>query len=168
MITSLTGLNSAPLEDVQNLCSELFGSESLATYLATHRPYPALCAAEAALEMGLSQLGYQEILEAINSHPPIGAESSGLNSHSRQEQLQAQQADDVSKNALKNIVELNEVYSDKFGYVFMICASGKSAHEIEMQLRQRLDHDENEEWSIAVNEWMEVNKLRLRKVLRGG
>jgi 2-oxo-4-hydroxy-4-carboxy-5-ureidoimidazoline decarboxylase len=59
----------------------------------------------------------------------------------------------------------NRAYSEKFGYVFLICATGKSSEEILHALRQRLPNDPGAELRVAAEEQRKITRLRLEKLL---
>jgi 2-oxo-4-hydroxy-4-carboxy-5-ureidoimidazoline decarboxylase len=63
------------------------------------------------------------------------------------------------------LAKLNSVYEEKFGYIFIVCASGKSSEEMLAILRQRLGNDRDEELRIAAAEQAKITRLRLVKLL---
>ena len=65
------------------------------------------------------------------------------------------------------LAELNQKYEDKFGYIFIVCASGKSSDEMLAILRSRLENDPDEELRIAAAEQAKITELRLKKLLEG-
>jgi len=107
-------------------------------------------------------------LEAFRAHPKIGerkaaaTQSPQAANWSAQEQSQAQQADDETKTA---IAQGNELYETRFGFIFIICASGKSADEILTSLTERLGNDAGTEMRIAAEEQRKITQLRLQKLL---
>lgn len=118
-----------------------------------------------------SSLDEHDWLEAFRAHPKIGerkaaaAQSQQAASWSAQEQSHAQRAADETKAA---IAEGNRVYEDRFGFIFIICASGKSAEEILSSLNERLAHDPKTELRIAAGEQQRITRLRLEKLLQSG
>jgi len=113
-------------------------------------------------------LNKEDWLEAFRAHPKIGErKAAATQSHqaanwSAQEQSQAQQAADEIKAA---VAEGNYAYEDRFGFIFIICASGKSASEILTALRQRLANDAEAELRVAAEEQRKITLLRLKKLL---
>jgi OHCU decarboxylase len=71
---------------------------------------------------------------------------------------------DADQHTLKRLAELNHAYFDKFGFLFIICATGKSADEMRQALEQRLAHDAETELRIAADEQLKITLLRLRKL----
>ena len=63
------------------------------------------------------------------------------------------------------LAKLNRVYEEKFGYIFIVCASGKSAEEMVAILRARLENPAAQELRIATAEQAKITRLRLRKLV---
>jgi 2-oxo-4-hydroxy-4-carboxy-5-ureidoimidazoline decarboxylase len=86
---------------------------------------------------------------------------------SRQEQASVQpsvgEADAEVQPALE---EGNRVYEQRFGHVFLIRASGRSAEELLAALRQRLANDPDTEWDVVAEELREITRLRLERLLQ--
>jgi 2-oxo-4-hydroxy-4-carboxy-5-ureidoimidazoline decarboxylase len=115
-------------------------------------------------------LGEPDWLEAFRSHPRIGeshaeeASSAQSSAWSAQEQQKSATADEALKMALK---WGNREYEQKFGRIFIVCATGKSASEILAILRRRLHNDEATELRQAAEEQRQIMHIRLRKWLSG-
>jgi 2-oxo-4-hydroxy-4-carboxy-5-ureidoimidazoline decarboxylase len=107
-------------------------------------------------------------LEAFESHPRIGdrekpaAATAQSAAWSAQEQSRAAASGDSLKQALANG---NREYERKFGRIFIICATGKSAAEILEVLRRRLNNDEKVELHEAAEQQRQITQVRLRKWL---
>ena len=91
-------------------------------------------------------------------HPRIGERS--LSMQSRQEQSGVG-SDPGTIQALR---EANAAYEDRFGHVFLICASGRGPGEILAELRRRMAHYPATELEVAAAEIGKINALRLRKL----
>jgi 2-oxo-4-hydroxy-4-carboxy-5-ureidoimidazoline decarboxylase len=115
-------------------------------------------------------LGEPDWLEAFRSHPRIGeshaeeASSAQSSAWSAEEQQKSATADEALKMALK---WGNREYEQKFGRIFIVCATGKSASEILAILRRRLHNDEATELRQAAEEQRQIMHIRLRKWLSG-
>ena len=59
----------------------------------------------------------------------------------------------------------NRDYVERFGYIFIVCATGKSAEEMLAMLERRLDHDTDDELAIAAEEQRRITRLRMAKLL---
>jgi 2-oxo-4-hydroxy-4-carboxy-5-ureidoimidazoline decarboxylase len=111
-------------------------------------------------------LGEADWLEAFKSHPRIGESRTKQNvatqssTWSEQEQQKAASAEEAVKLALK---WGNREYEQKFGRIFIVCATGKSASEILEILRRRLHNDEATELQQAAEEQRQIMHIRLKK-----
>jgi OHCU decarboxylase len=110
------------------------------------------------------------VAEALSAHPRIGQRAAGASTEadwSRQEQASVQdsvgEADAEVQAALE---EGNRVYEQRFGHVFLIRASGRSAEELLAALRQRLANDPDTEWDVVAEELREITRLRLERLLQ--
>lgn len=71
----------------------------------------------------------------------------------------------VSKETMAALAEGNRLYEEKFGYIFIVCATGKSAEEMLALLQSRLSNTPEVEIKIAADQQNEITKLRLQKLL---
>lgn len=109
-------------------------------------------------------------LEAFLSHPKIGEKKGAAATSEQSKQWSAaEQAGiaDAANSTLAALAELNQKYQDKFGYIFIVCASGKSSEEMLAMLRCRLENDRDEELRIAAAEQAKITRLRLKRLLEG-
>jgi 2-oxo-4-hydroxy-4-carboxy-5-ureidoimidazoline decarboxylase len=85
-----------------------------------------------------------------------------MSAWSQQEQAGAATADGQTRARL---AEANRDYRSRFGYIFIVCATGKTAGEMLALLEARLRHDPGDELLIAAEEQRKIARLRLRKLL---
>ena len=133
--------------------------------LAQRRPFvdeTSLLAASDEVWLGLPPTDW---LEGFHSHPRIG-ESSAKEpltaqsaSWSRQEQSKVGSSDEEVKAALS---AANRAYEEKFGHIFIVCATGKSAAEILAILRRRMQNDKGAEIREAAEEQRQIMRLRMK------
>jgi 2-oxo-4-hydroxy-4-carboxy-5-ureidoimidazoline decarboxylase len=71
----------------------------------------------------------------------------------------------ASKEILETLAKGNQDYETKFGYIFIVCATGKSAAEMLALLQSRLPNDPEKEIEIAADEQNKITRLRLEKLL---
>ena len=107
-------------------------------------------------------------LEAFTHHPKIGdmdslkkkfATTAGWASGEQGAVAQA------SEETLKALAKGNEEYEKKFGFIFIVCATGKSADEMLALLNERLPNHKEEEIKIAMDEQNKITQIRLQKLL---
>jgi 2-oxo-4-hydroxy-4-carboxy-5-ureidoimidazoline decarboxylase len=106
------------------------------------------------------QLGREDWLEAFAQHPRIGAKATSAWSSQEQEGVEG-----AGRDVLDALARGNEEYAARFGWVFLICATGKSASEMLAALRSRLANDPATELRVAAAEHAEITRIRLEKLL---
>ncbi|MGB3352710.1 MAG: 2-oxo-4-hydroxy-4-carboxy-5-ureidoimidazoline decarboxylase [Mycobacterium sp.] len=111
----------------------------------------------------LAELPDAEVDAALDGHPRIGASvSSAHSASSAHEQARVADAADAVKAEL---AEKNRCYEDTFGYVYLVCASGRTAEELLAILNDRLDNDPDTERRVMRSELAKINRLRLSRLL---
>lgn len=108
----------------------------------------------------LAELPDAELAAALDGHPRIGAKAD--NASSAREQAKVAAADDGVKTEL---AEKNRLYEQTFGYVYLVCASGRTAEELLDILADRLDNDPDTERRVMRSELAKINRLRLERLL---
>ena len=165
---SLERFNRLPRQRALRALLDCCGSKQWAQQMAAHRPFSGGSKLFEAADKTWSVLAREDWLEAFQHHPPIGetraaAKQSAIASRwSAREQSSAQKAE---PGVLEALAAQNRAYAEKFGYVFLICATGKSSEEILNALRLRLPNDPDTELSIAAEEQRKITRLRLEKLL---
>ena len=164
----LAWLNSLTKEQAAPELLQCCGSKRWATSVVESRPYATLDALITYANEIWWSLDRDDWLEAFRSHPKIGEKkaadpvSAQANQWSGQEQAGVAVASRETTNAL---AALNRAYEFKFGYIFIICATGKTSAEMLGALRERLQHDPADELRIAAAEQSKITELRLKKLL---
>jgi OHCU decarboxylase len=136
--------------------------------MAGHRPFASEDELFEFADKTWAALAREDWLEAFLHHPPIGEtkakakQSAAASRWSAKEQSSAQKA---APEVLQELAAQNRVYAEKFGYVFLICAAGKSSEEILRALRQRLPNEPAAELRVAAEEQRKITRLRLEKLL---
>ena len=113
------------------------------------------------------ELGRGDWLEAFSHHPEIGDRDSLRQRFARTAHLSEREQAGVgaaSEDVLEALAESNREYERRFGYIFIVCASGKSADEMLGLLRQRLSNPPDAEIRIAAGEQAKITELRLLKL----
>lgn len=107
-------------------------------------------------------------LEAFTHHPKIGDITSLEEKYNDTKDWASDEqknVDSASKEVILKLSNLNAVYQEKFGFIFIVCATGKSAGEMLELLESRLDNNYDEELKIAMIEQHKITALRLKKLL---
>lgn len=109
-----------------------------------------------------------DYLEAFSHHPRIGDIESLKEKFASTRDWAGDEQAGVNIAEEKTIVELarlNEVYYTKFGFIFIVCATGKSAQEMLQLLKARIGHNKKEEIAVAKGEQHKITLIRLNKLM---
>ena len=136
------------------------GSQRWAKAVAAKRPFKTRDDLYRTAEIEWLKLKYPDWLEAFSHHPRIGERKA--QGFAKQEQAGASGASDAT---LLSLESLNRLYEEKFGFVFLIFATGKSAEEMLGTLQRRLQNGRDVELKNAVGEQAKITRLRLEKLL---
>jgi 2-oxo-4-hydroxy-4-carboxy-5-ureidoimidazoline decarboxylase len=153
---TLASFNAAPADEAMTEMLACCASTRFARALTAGRPYSSRIAVAAAIDSVFDSLTWDDVLEAMAGHPRIGDRVGGQSATE-----QSGVADD-SRGAL---VTGNTEYEDRFGHVFLICATGLSGDQMLTALRERLKHNENAERTVACAELRKITQLRVSKAL---
>ena len=127
------------------------------------RPYGDLAGLAAESDAATADLDEAGVDEALAGHPRIGErETEHVGSWSKQEQAGMSSADDTVR---ADMAAANAEYEQRFGHVYLVCATGKSATELRDLCRARLHNDPQTERGVVLSELAKINKLRLGKLL---
>jgi 2-oxo-4-hydroxy-4-carboxy-5-ureidoimidazoline decarboxylase len=102
--------------------------------------------------------------EAFGDHPKIGDRESLERRFAATRHLSEREQKGVEaagEDVLSALADANRVYEERFGYIFIVCATGRTAEEMLALLRARLDNDPGTEIRIAAEEQAEITALRL-------
>ncbi len=144
------------------------GSERWVGGMLEKRPFGSQEALASAAESVWAALSQDDYLEAFSHHPAIGADPDELaakfastRAWSSSEQAGVEGAD---RETLVALSEGNRAYRKRFGYTFIVCASGQSAREMLTSLQQRLGNEPAAELLVAAGEQAKITWLRLQKL----
>jgi allantoicase len=153
-VNTLTGDRAAV--QLRNCCgSTEWGRQMIAT-----RPFPTANDLLHAAERIWRALTPQGWREAFAAHPRIGDKSGSR--WARQEQSGTASASSESMHAL---AAANRDYEARFGHIYIVCATGRSADEMLAMARQRLENSPEDELTVAAEEQWKITKLRLLKLV---
>jgi 2-oxo-4-hydroxy-4-carboxy-5-ureidoimidazoline decarboxylase len=158
----LAAFNTAAPVDAERDAARCCASRSFATAIAAGRPYADLDALDEAIDAEFGRLGWADIAEAVRDHPRIGDTTAA--GWSRAEQAGATVA---PADVAAGLASGNQAYQEKFGHVFLICASGLTGGQMLDQLQARLGNDPATEQRIVADELRKITRQRMRKLLGG-
>ncbi|KAG9452955.1 hypothetical protein H6P81_005859 [Aristolochia fimbriata] len=145
------------------------GSARFAREMAAAAPF-ANCeqAIRAARDIWMNKVDVNGWLEAFAAHPQIGGASSASKKNETSAQWskgeQSTALATATNSSLQELLEWNAWYRQKFGFVFLICASGRSTPEILAELKKRYPNRPIVELEVAGQEQMKITELRLAKL----
>jgi allantoicase len=165
---SLGRFNALPRQRAIRTLLDCCGSRKWAQHMAERRPFAGEVDFFETADKTWTALPREEWLEAFLHHPPIGGTNARARQSAAASRFSAKEQSSAQKTApgvLQELAAQNRVYAEKFGYVFLICATGKSSEEILNALRQRLANEPAAELRIAAEEQRKITRLRLEKLL---
>jgi 2-oxo-4-hydroxy-4-carboxy-5-ureidoimidazoline decarboxylase len=168
MNEALERINLAGEAEAESMFRDCCGSARWASSVAAARPFASvseLMDTAAAVWNGLETADW---LEAFSSHPKIGeakatpAQQERSTRWSAGEQAGMNSADESLRQEL---AAANRAYYEKFGFIFIVCATGKTGEDMLELCRARLGNDRETEIAIAAGEQQKITDIRLRKLL---
>jgi len=144
------------------------GAKAWAEGMAGRRPFEDEAAVLITSDEVWRSLREADRLQAFYSHPKIGESRATAPSggHSITWSQQEQKNVAVAQERIKaELAKGNREYEEKFGFIFIVCATGKSAREILEILKRRLQNGKEEELKEAAEEQRQITQLRLKKWL---
>ncbi len=174
-------LNASTRDEAAAALLRCCGSARWVERVLARRPFASLADLYSAAEGAWSGLDRADYLEAFAHHPRLGANPARLRERfarvegssmgaqllpldpdwSAQEQSDVARADDATLETLR---AGNAAYEARFGFVFLVCATGKGAREVLTWLEQRIGNDPETELRVAAAEQAKITRLRLEKL----
>nr|WP_237537684.1 2-oxo-4-hydroxy-4-carboxy-5-ureidoimidazoline decarboxylase [Streptomyces sp. SID2999] len=140
---------------------EVCASTAWGRLLLVARPYATPDDLYLAADAALAGLGADDLAEAMAGHPPIGRPKPGDPASTREQRGMA----DASDALRAEMLELNLAYQDRFGHVFLICATGLTGEEMRDALIERLGNTPERERETARAELGRINRIRLARLV---
>lgn len=166
MALSIDTVNALESSALQPLLVRCCGSSRWVSRMIEQRPFSDWPHLRQAAGDIWWELGPEDWREAFGQHEKIGdleslrAKFASTPSWSEGEQAGVQGA---TETVLQSLAQGNDAYERKFGYIFIVCATGKSAAEMLELLQQRLPNDPQDELCIAAQEESQITQIRLEK-----
>ncbi|MGQ0702485.1 MAG: 2-oxo-4-hydroxy-4-carboxy-5-ureidoimidazoline decarboxylase [Gemmatimonadales bacterium] len=167
-VTGLTRLNTLPEAQAAQALRACCGSSRWVTGMLALRPFRSVAELHRAAEERWQALGPADWKEAFDRHPRIGervsagSQDARAASWSNGEQAGMQTAEQAVRVAL---AEVNRDYEVRFGYIYIVCAAGRSAEELLVEGHRRLANTPETELLVAAAEQLKITRLRLDKVI---
>ncbi|ARP73059.1 2-oxo-4-hydroxy-4-carboxy-5-ureidoimidazoline decarboxylase [Streptomyces pluripotens] len=140
---------------------EACASAAWARQLLAARPYATLEDLYAASDAAMAELTTADLEEAMAGHPPIGRPRPGDPASAREQRGMAGASEELKAEML----ELNLTYQERFGHVFLICATGRTGEQMRDAARERIDNAPEKEREIVRTELGKINRIRLARLV---
>ncbi|MFD7630101.1 2-oxo-4-hydroxy-4-carboxy-5-ureidoimidazoline decarboxylase [Streptomyces sp. NPDC059851] len=151
--------DAAAAAELHEVCaSAAWGSKVLA-----RRPFADAPSLFAASDAAMAELTTADLEEAMAGHPPIGRPKPGDPTSAREQRGMAGASEDLKAELL----ELNLAYQEKFGHVFLICATGATGEQMRDAVKVRIQNTAEVEREIARGELVKINRIRLTRLAEG-
>lgn len=165
---SLPALNYAPSEEAEHLLKQCCTSEAWMAGLLTARPFASAAELFETADNVWGKLTEADYLQAFAGHPKIGDVNSLQAKYASTKALAAGEQESVaqaSDDVIAALANGNRDYEQKFGFIFIVCATGKSPSEMLNLLLARLPNSRAQELANAAEEQRKIFHLRLEKLL---
>jgi 2-oxo-4-hydroxy-4-carboxy-5-ureidoimidazoline decarboxylase len=165
---TLAELNALPEAEARAAFERCCGAARWVAGMAAARPFADREQLFAAMQHANGVLAEEDWLEAFRHHPKIGdvgslrAKFASTAAWAGAEQAGAAGA---SEEVLHALADGNRAYEARFGFIFIVCATGKRADEMLALLQARLGNVRAHELAIAAGEQQKITRLRLEKLL---
>jgi OHCU decarboxylase len=170
-MSTATTLNAMDETNARVALTNCCAADAWVKRMLTQRPFADDDAVLAAAAAVAETLGDADWLEAFAAHPRIGDVDSLRKKYAATKNLAAgEQAgvDGAADLTLTELAALNRQYAERFGFIFIVFATGKSAAEMLTILKRRIDNTRDEELKNAAAEQLQITRLRLQKLASAG
>jgi 2-oxo-4-hydroxy-4-carboxy-5-ureidoimidazoline decarboxylase len=160
-------LNALPVAEAQRELARCCGATRWVDGMCARRPFADAAAVYAAADAVWATMAETDWLEAFSRHPKIGdigqlrEKFAATSAWAASEQAGARAA---SEATLQRLQAGNAAYEAKFGFIFIVCATGKTAAEMAALLDGRLGNDRATELRRAAAEQAKITRIRLEKL----
>ncbi|WNO71543.1 MULTISPECIES: 2-oxo-4-hydroxy-4-carboxy-5-ureidoimidazoline decarboxylase [unclassified Streptomyces] len=159
----LARFNTSAESDATAALHEVCASSAWGNKLLAQRPYATAEALFTASDAAMAELTAADLAEAMAGHPPIGRPKPGDPTSAREQRGMA----GASEELKAELLELNLAYQEKFGHVFLICATGATGEQMRDAVRVRIQNSDEKEREIARGELVKINRIRLARLVEG-
>jgi 2-oxo-4-hydroxy-4-carboxy-5-ureidoimidazoline decarboxylase len=165
---NLEQLNALTIEQAKHAFMQCCTSAAWVNAMAQARPFSDHRAIANQADLAWQELEETDYLEAFEGHPQIGNIATLREKYANTKTLASGEQSSVSQASEQVLIDLatgNADYLAKFGFIFIVCASGKSAEEMLTLLQERLPNTKAQELANAAEEQRKIFHLRIEKLL---
>lgn len=167
----LTALNALPRNDARDAFLQCCASPRWAEAMLAGRPYAEVATLYAVADRTWRELSAAEWLEAFAAHPRIGERHPSGAAAPAGKRAAAWSAAEQSAAAMSDaevaseLARVNREYEERFGHVYLVCASGRSAVDLLAEAKRRVQNDARTELANAAEEQRKITRLRLARLV---
>jgi 2-oxo-4-hydroxy-4-carboxy-5-ureidoimidazoline decarboxylase len=163
---TLKEFNSQYLEKVREDLFRCCGCTNWLNKLMEHFPFRSIEDLKISSDKSWHTCSKQDWLEAFSHHPKIGEKPDDKKLSATKEWASQEQSGvkSAAQSILFELALLNRKYEEKFGYIYIVCATGKTAGEMLEIIKERLNNEPEKELHIAAGEQNKITHLRIDKI----
>ena len=168
--SGVAAVNVAPDDELRDRLRSCCAAEAWVEEMVAGRPYRSEAALYAASDRATAALDAGWLEQALAGHPRIGDAAPAHGSDGRSAVWSRGEQAGVAtagEDVLGELAAANAAYEQRFGHVYLVCASGRSAAELLAVCRARLENDPETERGVVLTELAKINRLRLGKLIEG-
>lgn len=165
---TLNQLNALSANEAMQWFEATCASENWCKRMELSRPFNSLSELKQTALQIWSGLSEKDFLQAFEAHPMIGDITSLRKKYANTSDVAQQEQSgttSASETTLQELAEYNQQYLAKFGFIFIICATGLSAQNMLQALKKRINNPQSVEISNAAQQQINITLLRLDKGL---
>jgi 2-oxo-4-hydroxy-4-carboxy-5-ureidoimidazoline decarboxylase len=171
----LEEFNGLPREAARQALTDCCSSARWVSAVMAGRPYVSVAGLLRRSDTAVAGLTPGDLRDALSGHPRIGKRRAGQRSDSDPDRSdsdadrwsRAEQAgvDGAAAPTMRALADGNMAYERRFGHIYLVCATGRTATELLALLQARLENDPDTEWGVVRSELQKINRIRLGKLL---
>ncbi|MEU1484602.1 2-oxo-4-hydroxy-4-carboxy-5-ureidoimidazoline decarboxylase [Streptomyces sp. NPDC005752] len=158
----LARFNTLAAEEAAAELHEVCASAAWGRAVLARRPYAGKEALFSASDAAMAELSAEDLAEAMAGHPPIGRPKPGDPASAREQRGMA----GASEELRAEMLELNLAYQERFGHVFLICATGATGEQMRDAVKARTGNSPEQEREIVRTELGKINRIRLTRLVQ--
>lgn len=165
---SVSELDAMPEAEAAELFASCCGAWRWVTEMVVRRPFGTRGAVLTVADRVWETMQETDWREAFSHHPRIGEQTGAIPQTARGAAWSAgEQAgmDSAGESLRAELAAVNREYEERFGYIYVVCAAGRTAEELLAFARRRLANDPKAELLTAVQEQEKIMRFRLEKLL---
>lgn len=169
MTVSVIELNAMSEAQAVELLAACCGANRWVSGMMARRPFSSREALLAAADLEMAILAPEDWREAFSHHPRIGEQQAAIPQSERGRRWSAGEqrgASVTTADVQQALARVNREYEARFGYIYIVCATGRSADELLAIARRRLVNDAETELQVAAGEQQKIMRNRLETLLQ--